>query len=273
MAIVNKQDTDGTKPVLAKGELGYDDYAAGGDAGRVYVGNGSINIALAKKSEVEANATALSDHAGSTTAHANATTTDNGFMSSVDKSKLDNVEAGANNYSLPASVVHETDYATPTVGGSVKVGTDFEIASGLLSLLLKNFDISYMKDYAPGVNPIRESSVESFHNDDSWLKKREVRVGRVGTITTKFTLARHGNSRNIYGRIYVNGVATGAQRATNSTSYVTFTEDITINPGDLVQLYLYGYKDGLDISSAKSNLFSLGVAEVGINDYSSELIL
>lgn len=54
MAFINKHDTNGTKGLLAKGELGYDDYPTGGDAGRVYVGNGASNIALAKKSEVDA---------------------------------------------------------------------------------------------------------------------------------------------------------------------------------------------------------------------------
>lgn len=51
--IINKQDTNGVKGVLSKGELGYDDYTTGGDAGRVYVGNGVTNTALAKKSEVD----------------------------------------------------------------------------------------------------------------------------------------------------------------------------------------------------------------------------
>ena len=53
MAIINKQDTNGTKPLLGKGELGYDDYTAGGDTGRVYVGTSGENIQLAKR--IEAN--------------------------------------------------------------------------------------------------------------------------------------------------------------------------------------------------------------------------
>ena len=52
MAFIQKQDTDGTKGTLLKGEFGYDDYVTGGDTGRVYVGNGTANIALAKDSEV-----------------------------------------------------------------------------------------------------------------------------------------------------------------------------------------------------------------------------
>ena len=53
MAYIQKKDTDGTKAILLKGELGYDDYTAGGDTGRVYVGNGTTNEALSKKAEVD----------------------------------------------------------------------------------------------------------------------------------------------------------------------------------------------------------------------------
>jgi hypothetical protein len=55
MAFINLQDTDGTKTTLLKGQLGYDDYTAGGDAGRVYVGTGTENIALAKLEDTELN--------------------------------------------------------------------------------------------------------------------------------------------------------------------------------------------------------------------------
>lgn len=50
--LIVKQDTSGSKPLLEVGELGYDNYPVGGDAGRVYVGTGSSNIMLAKKTEV-----------------------------------------------------------------------------------------------------------------------------------------------------------------------------------------------------------------------------
>jgi hypothetical protein len=53
MSTIYKVDTDGSKPLLSKGELGYDDYTAGSDTGRVYVGDGASNIALARKNEVD----------------------------------------------------------------------------------------------------------------------------------------------------------------------------------------------------------------------------
>lgn len=54
MSIISKQDTNGVKPLLQVGELGYDNYPAGGDKGRVFVGTGAENIGLAKKTEVVA---------------------------------------------------------------------------------------------------------------------------------------------------------------------------------------------------------------------------
>ena len=52
--IIVRQDSNGVKPLLQVGELGYDNFPAGGDEGRVWVGTGTSNIAQAKKSEVTA---------------------------------------------------------------------------------------------------------------------------------------------------------------------------------------------------------------------------
>lgn len=54
MGKILKRDTNGVKGLLETGEFGYDNYPAGGDAGRVYVGTGTENLALAKKTEVDA---------------------------------------------------------------------------------------------------------------------------------------------------------------------------------------------------------------------------
>ena len=54
MSVITRQDSNGVKPLLQVGELGYDNFPAGGDEGRVWVGTGTSNIAQAKKSEVMA---------------------------------------------------------------------------------------------------------------------------------------------------------------------------------------------------------------------------
>ena len=51
--VILKHDTDGTKGTLDKGEFGYDDYDAGGDAGRVYIGDGADNLPLALVSDID----------------------------------------------------------------------------------------------------------------------------------------------------------------------------------------------------------------------------
>ena len=51
--VIVRQDSNGVKPLLQVGEFGYDNYPAGGDVGRVYIGTGNENVPLAKKEEVD----------------------------------------------------------------------------------------------------------------------------------------------------------------------------------------------------------------------------
>ena len=52
MSIITRQDTNGVKPLLQTGEFGYDNYPAGGDVGRVYIGTGTENIQIAKRVDI-----------------------------------------------------------------------------------------------------------------------------------------------------------------------------------------------------------------------------
>jgi len=83
---INKHDTQGTKPLLGKGELGYDDYVAGGDVGRVYVGTGSENIALAEKSEIDSHVNRVDNPHSVTKAQVGLGSVDN--TADVDKNVL-----------------------------------------------------------------------------------------------------------------------------------------------------------------------------------------
>lgn len=62
---INRQDTNGVKPLLGVGELGYDNYPTGGDAGRVYVGTGAENVKLARVDEIPGLAVAIDSATGS----------------------------------------------------------------------------------------------------------------------------------------------------------------------------------------------------------------
>ena len=150
MSKITKQDTNGVKPLLGIGELGYDNYPAGGDKGRVYVGTGTENISMAKKIEVTAVDTKVNTHTtrvdnphgvtkaqvglgnADNTSDANkpiSTATQNALNNKVDtiagkglstedyttteKSKLAGIAVNANNYILPT--------ATATVKGGVEI--------------------------------------------------------------------------------------------------------------------------------------------------------
>lgn len=73
--------------------------------------------------------------------------------------------------------------------------------------------------------------------DDAYVLVKEIAMYWPGTVRVKFDLAESNNGTSAYARIYVNGVARGTERQATGSTYVTFSEDITVVQGDLVQLY------------------------------------
>ena len=115
MSRIVKQDTDGTKGTLDKGEFGYDDYTIGGDTGRVYVGDGTINIPLSKKGE-------LDTHIADATNPHSVTATQVGLGNVDNTSDADK----------PISTATQTalDSKLETVDNADWSGADLEIANG-----------------------------------------------------------------------------------------------------------------------------------------------
>lgn len=86
-----------------------------------------------------------------------------------------------------------------------------------------------------------QSLVQQINSKSTYAKVKEISVGKGGVVTVSFRLAASLSGSSSFaavGRIYVNGVAIGTERTTTSASFVTYTENITINAGDLVQLYI-----------------------------------
>ena len=60
-----------------------------------------------------------------------------------------------------------------------------------------------------------------------------------GVLRVKFDIKSEGEP-TIHGQIYKNGTAIGTDRSTTSSSYVTYSEDISgIKVGDVIQLYVW----------------------------------
>jgi len=66
------------------------------------------------------------------------------------------------------------------------------------------------------------------------VKTTLIRVG--GGIRVKFSM-KSRNGDTVTGRIYVNDVAIGTEQSQTSTSYIEYSQDITIKPFDSVQIY------------------------------------
>jgi len=59
------------------------------------------------------------------------------------------------------------------------------------------------------------------------------------TLRISFEMKNDSGGQPTYGKIYIDGVAAGTERYTTSASYQTYTEDIVVPAGALIQLYSY----------------------------------
>jgi len=86
---------------------------------------------------------------------------------------------------------------------------------------------------------VADSNTSTSTTSTSYVKVKEIRAYRIGSIRTTFLLSEAGGG-TAFGRIYKNGVAIGTERTTTSSTPVSFTEDFSgILVGDLIQLYIH----------------------------------
>ncbi len=84
------------------------------------------------------------------------------------------------------------------------------------------------------------ASTEEYEFSPSNFKKvKEIQVNISGRVRVVFDLKHQYEKDVARGRIYINDISKGTERKTSSTSYTTYTEDINVVAGDLVQLYIY----------------------------------
>ena len=98
------------------------------------------------------------------------------------------------------------------------------------------------------------AATERSTTSTSYIKVKQIYIPRDGTYRIKFGLKRSGLAIAVYGRIYKNGAAYGTQRSTTSTSYTTYSQDLSFSKGDLLQLY---YKTGHSSTTAYVNNFKV----------------
>lgn len=134
------------------------------------------------------------------------------------------------------------EYGTAVAGDVLTgktIGTENGIVSGTLVL---NKLVA-----TPGDSTFIASTAEVVISNAAFVKVKEILSNfESGTVRIKFSL-RASSGNTAYGQIYKNGVAVGALRSNNTTTEVFYAEDIAMNKGDLIQLYLRGFSSGSNV--------------------------
>lgn len=142
---------------------------------------------------------------------------------------------------------------TPTAP-TAAAGTNTTQVATTAFVLANSYKIA---PFTAGTHPEVISSTGASTRLASYVKVKEVHVVNAGVVTVSFGLMTISDYSTASGRIYVNGAAVGTIRSTTSTSFITYTENITIPAQAYVQLYIKTtdnqyttYVDGIKIFAA-----------------------
>lgn len=135
-------------------------------------------------------------------------------------------------------------------------------AAGVASLLSPGNAGEFLSTGGAGANPSWASPAASFATGSKLIasvdtprsdpgttptKNYEWAIPGAGVINVGFEIKQNGGGGSHAARVYVNGVAVGTNRTGSGTTYVAYTEDITVAQDDLLQVYLTGPGGGLSI--------------------------
>ncbi len=157
--------------------------------------------------------------------------------------------------------------ATTTTSWFVEMATDAEALAGSDQVRYVNPYQQYtywpMYKVTTSANLKRSADTEQTVWEVAYTKKKEIQINQKWTISVSFDFDWTGTPWTSKARIYVNWVAVWTERTKSSpfTGYTTYTETITVEIQDLVQLYLtaswswiWGKCRNFRISYDKSNL-------------------
>jgi hypothetical protein len=118
--------------------------------------------------------------------------------------------------------------------------TDAASAAGSLHAKVRNLsDVLLATKYRTiaSSNLKASSDLEVSNIETNFIKAKEICLNIPGSIRVAYALKAY-DAASCSGQIYVNYVPVGTLRTTSSTSYTTYTEDITVKPGDFVQVFI-----------------------------------
>lgn len=115
----------------------------------------------------------------------------------------------------------------------------FAFASNLTSTKMTQLYNNAGAEASPGDYIENEThSVTQVAFPSSYTKHLELQVYRAGDFRVRMYLENAAGLGLVYARLYVNGVAVGTERVRSSGQTAYYNEDITLAPGDSLQLYI-----------------------------------
>ena len=151
------------------------------------------------------------------------------------------ITPGTTNKAIPAGYHNGSGYVVgdvDLVAENIKQGVNIFGVVGNLPALV----------FQPGEVVLIESPERAAISPSSWTKVKEIEIYYGGIIRLTWDF----EAKAIYSsscRTYVNGIPYGPERSSNVD--ITYTEDITVNAGDLIQIYVKGSNGSPYVSNVK----------------------
>ena len=117
------------------------------------------------------------------------------------------------------------------------------------------------------INPVEtpDDSIYTNNNErsvtsiDTYEKVATIRLNTfspIGSVRVSFNLKSSFHPYYVYGKIYKNGLPVGTERKNKTIYYATYTENISFEYGDNIELYL---KNPLSGQAVYNNVFEIKV--------------
>jgi len=156
-----------------------------------------------------------------------------------------NITPSANNQGVAAGYTSGgTVYGDANlVAGNIKSGVNiFGVAGNLTPY-----------SFTPGTFVLLSAPTARATSSTTYAKLKEFQVQKSGVIRVSFYLSSGSTGDDAYGRIFKNGVAFGTERFQTGLSGATYTEDITVAIGDIIQIYAHTGNGTMGITATIAN--------------------
>jgi len=105
-------------------------------------------------------------------------------------------------------------------------------------LIIKDSDNIALIVAEPSDNLKESADTERSSASTTYVKIKEFIIRRQGQIRVKFDLKEPTGTQTAFGKVYINDIAVGVEKSTSSSSYVTQSDDVYVEAGNRVSIYI-----------------------------------